>query len=105
MSIIQPNGRILPRRLAPAPGFGERWYMADDARTGLDDHRVLSHEEWLAARTALLLKEKEFTRLRDELSRLRRALPWEAMTKPYSFEGPDGREKLADLFQDRSQLI
>jgi len=50
-------------------------------------------------------KEKEFTRLRDELSRQRRDMPWEKVEKTYTFEGPQGKEKLADLFAGRSQLI
>jgi predicted dithiol-disulfide oxidoreductase (DUF899 family) len=53
----------------------------------------------------LLEKEKEFTRQGDELSRLVRDLPWEAVTKPYEFEGRAGRETLADLFDGRSQLV
>jgi len=51
----------------------------------IKDHTVVSHEEWLSARTAFLAKEKEFTRLRDELSRQRRALPWEKVEKQYAF--------------------
>jgi predicted dithiol-disulfide oxidoreductase (DUF899 family) len=69
------------------------------------DHPVVSHQEWLSARTALLAKEKEFTRLRDELSRERRALPWERVEKEYRFDGPEGTESLADLFAGRSQLV
>jgi predicted dithiol-disulfide oxidoreductase (DUF899 family) len=68
-------------------------------------HKVLSREKWLAARKALLVKEKAFTRLRDRLSRQRRALPWVKVDKNYVFEGPTGRETLSDLFDDRSQLI
>lgn len=68
-------------------------------------HRVVSPEEWLAARQELLRKEKEFTRARDELSALRRELPWEAVTKEYVFEGPQGRQTLPELFDGRSQLI
>jgi predicted dithiol-disulfide oxidoreductase (DUF899 family) len=71
----------------------------------LRDHAVVSHEEWLAARRALLEKEKAFTRQGDELIRLQRDLPWEVVTKAYTFEGPDGTETLADLFAGRSQLI
>ncbi|WP_138378947.1 DUF899 domain-containing protein [Luteithermobacter gelatinilyticus] len=67
--------------------------------------KVVSHEEWVKARKDFLVKEKEFTRLRDELSRERRALPWEKVDKTYLFDGPDGRESLADLFAGRSQLI
>ena len=68
-------------------------------------HEVIPHEAWIEARTALLEREKEFTRLRDELSQARRDLPWEAVEKQYVFEGPGGRETLADLFDGRSQLI
>jgi predicted dithiol-disulfide oxidoreductase (DUF899 family) len=51
-----------------------------------------------------LVKEKEFTRLRDELSQKRRELPWEEVTKNYVFEGPEGKPSLADLFEGRSQF-
>jgi predicted dithiol-disulfide oxidoreductase (DUF899 family) len=68
-------------------------------------HKVVSSEQWLAARKKLLVKEKAFTRLADKLSRERRALPWEAVTKEYVFEGPNGRETLAQLFDGRSQLV
>jgi len=67
--------------------------------------RVVPHTEWLAARMEFLAKEKEFTRLRDDLGRQRRELPWERVEKPYVFEGPNGKETLADLFGKRSQLI
>ena len=68
-------------------------------------HKVVSEEEWLDARKALLAEEKEFTRQRDELSRRRRELPWVKVEKNYVFEGPKGKETLADLFDGRSQLI
>ena len=67
--------------------------------------RVVPHEEWVAERVAFMAKEKEFTRLRDELSRQRRELPWEKVTKAYVFDGPRGQETLAELFGHRSQLI
>jgi predicted dithiol-disulfide oxidoreductase (DUF899 family) len=67
--------------------------------------KVVSQTEWLAARKELLRKEKEFTRLRDELSRQRRELPWEKVEKQYVFDGPDGKESLADLFGGKSQLM
>ena len=67
--------------------------------------RIVSHEDWLAARKALLEKEKAFTRERDALARARRALPWEKVETDYRFEGPDGTETLAALFAGRSQLI
>src|SRR5690348_5759889 len=68
-------------------------------------HQVVSRDEWLAAREELLRKEKEFTRLRDQLSRERRALPWVKIEKNYVFDGPNGPETLADLFDGRSQLV
>ena len=68
-------------------------------------HRIVSHEDWIAARTRFLATEKEFTRRRDELSRERRDLPWERVDKEYVFQGENGREMLADLFGKRSQLI
>jgi predicted dithiol-disulfide oxidoreductase (DUF899 family) len=66
---------------------------------------VVSHAEWLAARGEFLKKEKEFTRLRDELSRQRRTLPWEKVEKRYEFDSTGGKVTLADLFCGRSQLI
>jgi predicted dithiol-disulfide oxidoreductase (DUF899 family) len=69
------------------------------------EHTVVSRDEWLAARKELLLREKEFTRLRDKLNAERRALPWVRIDKEYVFDGPAGRETLADLFDRRSQLV
>ena len=66
---------------------------------------VVSRDEWLAARKALLAREKELTRLRDQLNAERRTLPWVKVEKPYVFDGPNGKETLADLFDGRSQLI
>ena len=71
----------------------------------MSDHPVVSADEWLEARKTLLEKEKEFTRLRDELSAARRDLPWQKVEKEYVFEGPDGKETLVDLFGSCSQLI
>ena len=71
----------------------------------MQDHKVVSREKWLHARKEYLEKEKEFTRLRDSLSRQRRELPWVKVDKEYLFDGPDGEESLADLFDGRSQLI
>ena len=68
-------------------------------------HTVVSQDQWLAARKALLAKEKEFTKARDELSKQQRALPWVKVDKTYVFDGPDGKQTLADLFDGRSQLI
>ena len=61
----------------------------------MDEHTVVSAEEWVIARKALLEREKEFTRLREELARQRRDLPWEEVTKEYFFEGPDGTRSLS----------
>ncbi len=66
---------------------------------------IVSREDWLTARQALLAKEKAFTRLGDELAAERRALPWVEITKPYTFDGPDGALSLSDLFEGRSQLF
>jgi len=66
---------------------------------------VVSREEWLAAREALLAKEKELTRARDRINADRRRLPMVKMDKPYAFEGPDGTVGLADLFDGRPQLV
>ena len=70
----------------------------------MQHHEVVSRDEWLVARKELLTKEKELTRLRDQLSQERRALPWEKVEKEYVFDGPNGNETLADLFEGRSQL-
>src|SRR2546430_9807603 len=67
--------------------------------------RIVPESEWLVARKDLLTGEKELTRLRDEVSWHRRELPWVKIDKEYVFDGPAGRETLADLFEDRSQLI
>ena len=71
----------------------------------LNPSKVVSKEEWLVARKDLLTREKELTRLRDEVSRHRRALPWVKVDKEYVFDGPHGKETLADLFAGRSQLM
>jgi len=66
---------------------------------------VVSHSEWVEARKTLLEKEKDFTKLRDQLSAQRRGLPWEKVEKDYEFEGLGAAVKLSDLFEGRSQLI
>ena len=68
-------------------------------------HRVVSHDEWMEASRAQLAKEKQFTHMREELARERRALPWEKVDKEYVFQAPEGAVTLADLFSDRGQLI
>ena len=71
----------------------------------MTEHTIVSHEAWIEARKQFLIKEKEFTRLRDELSRERRALPWERIEKEYRFETPGGTQSLVELFAGRSQLM
>jgi predicted dithiol-disulfide oxidoreductase (DUF899 family) len=66
---------------------------------------LVGHDEWVEARRGLLAKEKEFTRVRDELTRQRLALPWERVEKEYVFDGPDGKQALPELFDGRSQLL
>ena len=68
-------------------------------------HPIVSREEWNAARKALLAKEKQLTRQRDQLSAERRRLPWVKVDKTYVFDGPGGKVALADLFDGRSQLV
>jgi predicted dithiol-disulfide oxidoreductase (DUF899 family) len=67
--------------------------------------KIVSENDWLAARRELLRKEKEFTRLRDELTAQRRELPWVKVEKRYEFEGAQGRQTLPELFDGQSQLI
>src|SRR5262249_14762829 len=71
----------------------------------MEPRKVVSRDEWLAAREQHLKKEKEFTRLRDRLSAERRELPWVKVEKNYVFDSPKGKETLADLFAGHSQLI
>src|ERR1700691_4106166 len=66
---------------------------------------VVSHDQWLAARGEFLKKEKLLTRLRDDLSRQRRALPWEKVDKRYEFDSTRGKVTLAELFDGRRQLV
>lgn len=70
----------------------------------MTSHPVVSRQDWLAARKALLEREKAFTRARDALSAERRALPWVRIDKDYAFAGPAGRLSLGDLFGGKSQL-
>ncbi|WP_375509082.1 DUF899 domain-containing protein, partial [uncultured Caballeronia sp.] len=71
----------------------------------MEQHRIVSQEEWLAAQKAHLAEEKALTHARDALAEKRRALPWVKVEKRYSFDTPDGHKTLADLFNGRSQLI
>ena len=71
----------------------------------MTEHAVVPHEEWVQARRAFLAREKDFTRQRETLAAERRALPWEAVTKDYAFDGPGGKRSLPDLFDGMGQLI
>ena len=71
----------------------------------MEQHKIVSQAEWIEARKAHLRKEKEFTRLRDQLSAERRQLPWAKVGKNYMFDGPNGKESLAQLFAGSSQLV
>ena len=66
---------------------------------------IVSREDWLEARRALLAEEKRFTEQRDALTAKRRALPWVKLDANYVFDGPDGKVSLSDLFEGRSQLV
>jgi len=72
---------------------------------GVENRKVVSPPAWLAARKKLLLKEKKFSKLRDELNLQRRKLPWVKIEKEYVFDGLEGRVALADLFEGKTQLI
>jgi len=72
---------------------------------GVKEHKVVSEQAWLKTRKKFLVKEKKFSKLRDQLARQRRELPWVKIEKEYLFNGPDGRETLSDLFGGKSQLI
>ncbi len=71
----------------------------------MTEHQVVTPEQWIEARRQLLAKEKEFTRLRDQLSRARRDLPWVRVAKRYEFDGAEGKQTLAQLFGGRGQLV
>jgi predicted dithiol-disulfide oxidoreductase (DUF899 family) len=71
----------------------------------MEQHRIVSQEEWTAARKAHLAEEKAFTKARDALSKKRCELPWVRVDKNYVFDGRKGKQTLADLFGGKSQLI
>ena len=73
--------------------------------TTVSHQRVVTRDEWLAAREALLAREKEHTRLGDELARQRREMPWVRVDKDYRFDTEDGEKTLEELFDGRSQLL
>jgi predicted dithiol-disulfide oxidoreductase (DUF899 family) len=71
----------------------------------MEPHKVVSHDEWIAARKAYLVEEKAFSKVRDALAKKRRELPWERVEKNYVFDTPGGKQSLAGLFGSKSQLI
>jgi predicted dithiol-disulfide oxidoreductase (DUF899 family) len=79
--------------------------MSSTSTAATTKHKVVSQQEWVEARKELLAAEKELTHLRDAIAAKRRELPWVKVEKNYIFDGPHGKLSLADLFQNRSQLI
>jgi predicted dithiol-disulfide oxidoreductase (DUF899 family) len=75
------------------------------SESSIANHPVVSEELWVAERRKLLAREKELTRLRDQVARERRALPWVQVEKVYSFEAPEGTRTLVELFEGRRQLM
>lgn len=71
----------------------------------MEQHRIVSRDEWLKARIELQAREKSFTSMRDQLSAEQRALPWVKIEKEYIFDAPAGKATLAQLFNGRSQLF
>src|ERR1700754_1916635 len=71
----------------------------------MQTHKIVSRDEWIAARRELLAKEKALLKAKDTVRRETRELPWVKIDKNYVFDGPNGKETLADLFAGRSQLI
>src|SRR5712664_2950378 len=71
----------------------------------IENQKIVSRDEWQAARQQLLVKEKDLTRARDALAAERRRMPWLAVEKEYEFAGPEGKASLLDLFEGRRQLI
>jgi predicted dithiol-disulfide oxidoreductase (DUF899 family) len=79
--------------------------LTSEKTDGLSGHEILSRTDWLVARRDLLKREKELTRLRDQLAAERRALPWVKIDKEYVFDAPEGKVTLSELFDERSQLF
>src|SRR5579871_37378 len=93
-------------RVLAREGAAQRSNLISTAKENpMPEPRIVSREEWLVAREALLIKEKEATHARDRLNAERRRLPMVKIDKEYVFEGPDGQARLLDLFDGRRQLI
>jgi predicted dithiol-disulfide oxidoreductase (DUF899 family) len=79
--------------------------MSEVTEASLQSHRVVSHQQWIAERSAFLKKEKDFSRQREQLAEERRALPWEKVDKRYVFDGPQGEQTFTELFGAQRQLV
>ncbi len=89
-----------------AQALTQRLTVANAEKTeSMANHPVVSRDSWIVERKALLAQEKELTRLRDEIARQRRTLPWVRIEKNYFFDTPSGQRSLADLFAGRRQLL
>jgi predicted dithiol-disulfide oxidoreductase (DUF899 family) len=75
------------------------------SQVSTENHRVVSRDQWIAERKLLLAREKQLTRLRDEIASERQALPWVRVDKNYVFDAPEGGRTLAELFEGRRQLL
>jgi predicted dithiol-disulfide oxidoreductase (DUF899 family) len=84
---------------------GSDLFLDKKQEAAMEPHKIVSREEWIQARNELLAREKEFTRARDRLSELRRALPWVKVEKAYTFEAAEGQKTLGELFGGKRQLI
>lgn len=71
----------------------------------MENHKIVSQDEWIRARKELLAKEKKLTRDRDALSEERRNLPWVKVDKEYVFDSPNGKVALKELFGDKNQMV
>jgi predicted dithiol-disulfide oxidoreductase (DUF899 family) len=98
---LSERSKRMPTKSASTSKFSQGAQMNPASTLG---HKVVSKNEWTEACRELLAKEKELTRMSDELARQRRTLPWTRVEKPYVFEAPQGKVRLVDLFDGRSQL-
>src|SRR3954469_11314904 len=103
-SAISPKSAPTDSALVSRPACGAR---PDPLPPGeiMTKPKIVSQDEWIKARKSLLAKEKNLTRLHDELARERQNLPWTRVEKNYTFDAPDGKVSLADLFGPHSQLF
>src|SRR5262245_25162857 len=101
MGTTSPDANTLPKRRSETV----RSHIVENTAISGLNKSVVSREEWLAERQKLLAHEKELTRLRDQIARKRRALPWVRIDKNYVFDAPEGRRTLAELFEGRRQLL